>query len=42
MIEPGNQTESHVTPTVDEDTLTLDVPVVKANVTVPVIELFLR
>ncbi len=41
ILEPGGEA-SHVTPNVGEDSLTLEVPVAKPNVVVPVIELFLR
>ena len=41
ILEPSGEA-SHVTPNVGEDSLTLEVPVAKPNVVVPVIELFLR
>jgi alpha-L-fucosidase len=41
ISEPSRQTD-HVLPDVHEDTLTLEVPVVKPPVVVPVIELFLK
>ncbi len=41
ILESGTQT-SHVQPGMPEDALTLEVPVVKPDVVVPVIELFLK
>ncbi len=41
ILETGDPT-SHVQPTLREDLLTLEVPVVKPDVVVPVIELFLK
>lgn len=41
ILDPGGEA-THVTPNVREDVLTLEVPVAKPNVVVPVIELFLR
>ena len=41
ILEPGRQT-SHVSPQLREDSVTLEVPVVRPDVVVPVIELFLK
>jgi len=42
MIEPGGRPESNITPGQARSTLTLELPVVKPSVTVPVVELFLK
>ncbi|GAC1384516.1 MAG: alpha-L-fucosidase [Herpetosiphon sp.] len=42
ITEPGSQAQSHVTVVAGGDTLLLEIPVQKPNVSVPVIELFLK